>query len=79
MTATALKKELHKAIDTISDSKFLEAVYTIINEKTREEEYGLTADQWKEIDHRVKLHKTGKSKSYTVDETMKYLKSRLKK
>ena len=79
MTTPTLRKELHKAIDTIADSKFLEAVYTIINEKTQEEEYSLSPEQWKEIDHRVKLHNTGKSKSYTVEQTMKYVKGRLKK
>ncbi len=79
MTTLTLRKELHKAIDSIEDSKFLEAVYTIINEKTQEEEYGLSSDQWKEIDYRVTLHNAGKSKSYTVEETMKHVKSRLKK
>ena len=28
MTATALKKELYKALDNIEDQKFLQAVYT---------------------------------------------------
>jgi hypothetical protein len=39
----------------------------------------LTDEQWAEIDHRVKLHKAGKSKSYTVDEVIKYAKGNIKK
>jgi hypothetical protein len=33
MTATALKKEIHKAIDVIDDEVFLKAVYTIISDR----------------------------------------------
>lgn len=79
MTTKTLKQNLHKAIDTIKDESFLQAVLTIVNEKTHEYEYDLSPEQWAEIDHRVKLHKAGKSKSYTIDEVSKYVKSRLKK
>ena len=79
MTTTTLKKHLHKAIDIINDEGFLRAVYTIVNEKTHEYEPSLSPEQWAEIDHRVKLHKAGKSKSYSLEEVVKYAKGNLKK
>ena len=79
MTTTTLKKHLHKAIDIIKDEDFLQAVYTIVNEKTHEYEPRLSPEQWAEIDHRVKLHKAGKSKSYSLEEVAKYAKGKLKK
>lgn len=79
MTTATLKKNLHKAIDIIKDESFLQAVYTIVNEKTQEYESNLSPEQWAEIDHRVKLHKAGKSKSYSFEEVVKYAKGKLKK
>jgi len=77
MTTTALKKELHKAIDGIDDATFLQAVYTIINEKKFQ--FDLSPGEWKEIERIQKLHKSGKSKSYSLEEVKNYAKSRLKK
>lgn len=79
MSARTLKQNLHKAIDSIKDESFLQAVSTIVNEKTHEYEYDLSPEQWAEIDHRVRLHKAGKSKSYTIDEVIKYAKGHFKK
>lgn len=79
MTTATLKKNLHKAIDSIKDESFLQAVYTIVNEKTQEYDPNLSPEQWAEIDHRVKLHKAGKSKSYSLEEVVKYAKGKLKK
>ena len=39
----------------------------------------LTEDQKEEIDRRWENHKSGKSKSYSIDEVNKYVKARLKK
>ena len=77
MTATALKKELHKAIDIIEDESFLKAVYTIMNEKIYD--YDLTSEQWTEIEKRRKLYKSGKSQTYTWEEAKKMLRADLKK
>lgn len=77
MTATALKKELHKAIDIIEDESFLKAVFTIINEK--QYSYDLSPEQWTEVEKIQKNHKSGKSKSYSWDEVKKYAKAKLKK
>ena len=79
MTATALKKELIKAIDNINDAGFLQAVYTIVNEKSHEHGHDLSAEQWTEIERRRKAYKSGKSKTYSWDETKKMMRSSLKK
>lgn len=60
MTATALKKELHKAIDEVTDHVILEAVYAILNKSiaagsrkiqpfSLEEFYARNAQSQKEI------------------------------
>jgi len=77
MTTTALKKELHKAIDDIDDESFLRAVYTIVNEK--KSQFDLSEEEWKEVELAQKLHKAGKSKSFSWDEVKNYVKSRSKK
>ncbi len=79
MTATTLKKELHKAIDNIEDESFLQAVYTIINKQSAEYEYNLNPKEWAEIEGIQKQHKSGKSKNYSWDEVKKHAKSKLKK
>ncbi len=77
--SNSIKKELIKAIDSIYDANFLQAVYTIVNEKSREDEYELSAEQWSEIENRRKDYKGGKSKTYTWEETKKMMRTTLKK
>ena len=79
MTATALKRELAKAIDNINDAGFLQAIYTIVNQKNHEQEYELSPEQWTEIERRRNNYKNGKSKIYTWEETKKMMRSTLKK
>lgn len=79
MTTSALKKQIHKVVDNIEDTSFLKAVYSILNEKSNEKEFSLSAEQKAMLDEREKLHKNGKSKSYSVKEVKKYLLSRLGK
>ncbi len=79
MTRVALKKRLHQVIDSINDDDFLAAVYNLLNTRNSEVSHELSAQQWKEIDRRVQLHKEGKSKSSSVDDTIKYVRSFLKK
>ena len=78
MTVSAIRKELHKAIDVIEDESFLKAVYTIINKQKAGVEYDLSPEEWEEIEYIQKQHKSGKSKSYSWDEVKKYAKSKLK-
>ncbi len=79
MTTKSLKKELHHAIDVIEDSLFLKAIYTLLNEKSKEYDFDLSENQKEELDRRVKAHKEGKSKSYSINEVKKYALSKLKK
>jgi putative addiction module component (TIGR02574 family) len=66
MKTTALKKEMHLAIDRIEDSTFLKAIYTILNDKSKE--YQLTEEDKEEIDRRLDSYEKGKSKLYTWEE-----------
>ena len=79
MTTKSLKKELHNAIDVIDDSSFLKAIYTLLNEKSKEYDFDLSEKQKEELNRRVKAHKEGKSKSYSINEVKKYSFSKLKK
>jgi hypothetical protein len=78
MTRTALKKELHQAIDHIEDEQFLNAIYTILSNKLNEFEYVLTKEQELELDRRIAAHKSGESKSYSWAEAKKLIKSKIK-
>ena len=78
MTTASVKKELHRAIENIDDTGFLKAVFKIVNEKSKAIKYELTDEQWEEIERRRALHKTGKSKSYSWEETKSIVAKRLK-
>ena len=78
MNTKTLKQELHVAIDGITDAKILNAVYTILR-KNSGEDYELSDKEKKELDHIHKLHKAGKTKSYTVAEVRKYAEGKLKR
>ncbi len=79
MTTKSLKKELHNAIDSIDDSTFLEAIYTLLMDKSKENSFELSEPQIMELERRVKRHKEGKSKSYSIAEVKKYVISKAKK
>lgn len=75
MTTTTIKKELHKAIDDMGDSGFLKAVYAMFKEYTVTYEgvYKLSAAEKTELDEQKKLHKAGKTKSYSLSEARKQM------
>ena len=79
MNATAIKQEMHNAIDVINDKEFLKAVYVILNEKSKEYDLELNTEEINELENLRKQHKLGKSKSYTVAEVRKREISKLKK
>jgi hypothetical protein len=79
MSIPNLKKQIYKAINTIEDQSFLEAVYTILNDKLKESEFKLTREQKAILDLRRKNHRLGKSKSYTLAETRALATAHLKK
>ncbi len=78
MTTNAIKKELYKAIDHTEDAGFLKAVYAMFKEYniSYESDYKLTASEKTELDEQKKLHKAGKTKSYTISEVRKIASSK---
>lgn len=79
MKSLAIKKELHHVIDVIEDKEFLKAIYVLLNEKSKEYDYELSEHEKKELDLLSNKHKSGKSKSFTMEEVRKHAHSKLKK
>lgn len=71
MTATALKKEIVKAIDTIEDENFLQAIYTIINNRNPTYDFELSDSEKNILRDREIAYKSGKSKVYTKEQVKK--------
>lgn len=80
MTTVKIREKVHSIIDN-ADERILKVVYAMLKEYEKAETTTspLTVDQKKEIDRRWENHESGKSKSYTIDEVNKYVKTRLKK
>lgn len=79
MKATAIKKEMHHAIDVIEDKAFLKAIHVLLNEKSKDYDYEFSDEEKKELDFLRKQHKSGKSKSFTVAEVRKAALAKIKK
>jgi hypothetical protein len=79
MKTATIKEEMCHAIEIIDDKDFLKAIHMLLNEKSKEYEFELSAEEKKMLDEERKLHRAGKSKSYTMAEVRKYAYSRLKK
>jgi hypothetical protein len=81
MTTTTLKKQLHKAIDDMPDTGFLKAVHALFKEYSLsyDNNYQLSPAEKEELDEQKKLHKAGKTKSYTESQVRKMALSSLKK
>lgn len=71
MTTTALKKEIAKAIDTIEDESFLQAIYTIINNRNPRYDFELSDEDINILQEREEKYKSGKSKTYTREQVKK--------
>ena len=65
MTTTLLKQNISKVINSIEDKNFLEAVYTIVSEKSVDAPFELNDSIKKELDKRKPNHKKGISTSHT--------------
>jgi putative addiction module component (TIGR02574 family) len=79
MTVTALKKRIIRTLDKVNDTKTLQLVYDILEHSANPpQEYELTPAQKKELDRRMKLHKQGKMKYYTLAEIRKKVRSKYK-
>ena len=81
MTSTALKKELHQAIEDMPDAVFLKAVYAMFKGYTvsYDSNYELSDQEKDELDTQKKLHKAGKSRSFSVAEVKKMAFAKLKR
>ena len=79
MTKTALKKELHKAIDNIEDDTLLEAIYTILSSQHKQYSLELSEEDWNVVEERRASYEAGKSKAYTIKEVRKRIMKNLSK
>lgn len=77
MTAPALKREIHKAIDLINDASILEAVYTILNKTNSSLE--VNDEDLKLVDSRKKSFLKGELKAVSLKDIRKKASKRLKK
>ncbi|MBI3520305.1 MAG: hypothetical protein HY062_13240 [Bacteroidetes bacterium] len=77
MTALALKKQIHKAIDLTSDESILEAVYTILN-KTNSS-FDISDHDLKLIESRKKQFLKGELGSVSLKDIRKKASKQLKK
>lgn len=77
MTALALKKRIHKAIDLTSDESILEAVYTILN-KTNSS-FEISDEDLKLIENRKKLYLKGELGAVSLKDIRKKASKHLKK
>jgi len=79
MKAAAIKKQMYHAIHLIEDDTFLEAINTILQQKSGEFIFELNSEDKKELEKRRKQHLSGKSKSVTFEEIKKHAVSKLKR
>jgi putative addiction module component (TIGR02574 family) len=75
MKSTELKQELHGYIEQ-ADDEILRAIKTLV--KPSIANIKLTKEQKVELEKRKKAHLSGKSKSYTWEQTEKMIKSKKK-
>jgi hypothetical protein len=75
MTATAIRKKVHKYIDE-ADIKVLEVVCQLLEVYRQTNSSSLTEDQQKEVLKRSALYKAGKTKGYTMAEARKRVKQK---
>ena len=79
MKTETLKKQIIKRVDDIDDADFLKAVYTILNDKAKENDAEYSDELKQMLDERKRNHETGKSESFTFEEVREQAISRLKK
>ncbi len=71
MTTAALKKEITKVIDTIEDENFLQAIYTIINNRNPRYDFELNDDDKQLLMEQETEYKSGKAITYTKEQVRK--------
>ncbi len=73
MTTSALKKEIIKTIDTIEDENFLQAIYTIINNRNPQYDFELSDDDKQILMEQEAEYKSGEAVTYTKEQVRKIL------
>lgn len=77
MRVSSLKKELHLAIDAITDESLLNAVYVILNKSNLD--YELTAAQKKELEMRLAKDEKGESPDIPWKKSIKKIREKIRK
>lgn len=73
MTKTALRKKIVDCVEQVQNEKILEAVYTLLNEQTDNNDYEISADDLKIIETRRKAVLNGEEKLYTATQVKRKL------
>jgi hypothetical protein len=79
MTTAALKKEILRAIENTDDNSLLEAVFTILSKSRKNDGYVLSGEDIDIIEESKRSYKSGKTKTFTVEEVRKKILKNLPK
>ena len=79
MTTTALKSKINKAIALIEDEQYLKAVYSLVNNKSKDFDYSYPHSLKNELEESSENYKLGKSKTFTLNEVIKKVQKNLSK
>jgi len=74
MDTILLKSKINKAVNSIDDESFLEAIYVIINKHNNEITYQIDHDEIQLLNERKELYESGKAKTYSVQEVREKIK-----
>jgi len=73
MTKTALRKKIVDCVEQVQNEKILEAVYTLLNEQSDNNDYEISAADWKIIEASRKVVLNGEEKLYTAAQVKRKL------
>ena len=76
MKASTIRKELHLAIDNISDESLLEAVYVLLSNRMQ---YDLSPAQEKELARRIADDESGKTDNIPWKKSLKSVRAKIRK
>ena len=75
MSVIEIKEQLHKAIDSIQDEEFLEAMLTIASQK-QPQDYPLTEEQIQILEERHERFLKGETKTISLEELKKEIRDK---
>ncbi len=81
MTKETLRKHIHKTVDKINDTAVLEAVYTLLDRASQnnEDSYEISDEDMKIIEERKARYLSGKEKGMTLKEFNKRIQKKYSK